>query len=69
MRFSIAVKPVPSIKKKQKALRKDGSIGTITIEGRHDSCLFPRIIPVIEAMCYIVLADLTLLQMRCEMFK
>lgn len=64
--FSVAVKPVPSIKKKQRAVKKDGSIGIISIEGRHDVCLFPRIIPVIEAMCYITLADFTLLQMRCD---
>ena len=62
--FSIALKPIPSIKKEQMAYKKDGSITKINIDGRHDSCLFPRIVPVIEAMCYITIADATLLQMR-----
>jgi chorismate synthase len=62
--FSIALKPIPSIKKKQKAYEKNGSIKEISIEGRHDVCLFPRIIPVIEAMCYITLADAWLMQDR-----
>jgi len=62
--FSVALKPIPSIKKIQKVRCKDGSIKEASIHGRHDSCLFPRIVPVVEAMCYITLADATLLQLR-----
>ena len=62
--FSVALKPIPSIKKKQKVYGKDGKVKEISIEGRHDVCLFPRIIPVIEAMCFITLADAWLLQDR-----
>jgi len=62
--FSIALKPIPSIRKKQKAYGKDGKIKEISIEGHHDVCLFPRIIPVIEAMCFITFADALLLQDR-----
>ncbi len=62
--FSVALKPVPSIKKMQKVLGKDGNIKEASISGRHDACLFPRVVPVVEAMCYIVLADATLLQLR-----
>ena len=62
--FSVALKPVPSIKKIQKVLGKDGTIREASISGRHDACLFPRVIPVVEAMCYITLADATLLQLR-----
>ena len=62
--FSIALKPIPSIRKKQNAYKKDGKIKEISIDGRHDICLFPRIVPVIEAMCFITLADAWLLQER-----
>ncbi|MGP1437787.1 MAG: chorismate synthase [Treponema sp.] len=62
--FSVALKPIPSIQKEQKALSKDGKITNISINGRHDFCLFPRIIPVIEAMCFITIADAWLLQNR-----
>jgi len=62
--FSVALKPIPSIKKMQKVLGKDGTIKQVSIPGRHDACLFPRIVPVVEAMCYIVFADATLLQLR-----
>ncbi|MGP1414764.1 MAG: chorismate synthase [Treponema sp.] len=66
--LSIALKPIPSIKKKQRAYSKDGRIKEISIEGRHDICLFPRIVPVIEAMCFITLADAWLLQNRNRFF-
>ena len=62
--FSLALKPIPSIQKEQKAFSKDGKIRSISINGRHDVCLFPRIVPVIEAMCLITLADTWLLQNR-----
>jgi len=62
--LSVALKPPSSIKKIQKAYTKNGSIREISIEGRHDMCLYPRIVPVIEAMIYVSLADATLLQRR-----
>lgn len=63
--FDVAVKPVPSIRKTQKTIKKNKSTNTfentcISIEGRHDVCLCPRIIPVVEAMATIVLADMLL---------
>ena len=62
--FRVAVKPVPSIFQSQKTISIDEA-GKYTdcdlvIEGRHDVCLCPRIVPVIEAMTAIVLADLML---------
>ena len=62
--LSVALKPPSSIKKMQKAYTKDGAIKEISIEGRHDMCLYPRIVPVLEAMIYVSLADATLLQAR-----
>ena len=62
--FSVALKPIPSIQKKQKAYGRNGGVKEISIDGRHDVCLFPRIVPVIEAMCFVTLADAWLLQDR-----
>jgi chorismate synthase len=53
----IAVKPTPSISKEQKTLTKDNKEAIISITGRHDPCLVPRIIPVATAMVALVLAD------------
>lgn len=66
--FRVAVKPVPSIFKSQKTIsvseNPDGSSAysdcDLVIEGRHDVCLCPRIVPVIEAMAAITLLDLWL---------
>lgn len=55
--FRIAIKPPPSIKKEQIILKHSGEKVSISIGGNHDTCLFPRIVPVIEAMSYLVLAD------------
>ena len=55
--FRAAVKPVPSIYMKQETLDTAGNECDILIEGRHDVCLCPRIVPVIEAMTAITLAD------------
>lgn len=63
--FRIAVKPVPSIYKKQKtvAYNENGFEDTdLEIEGRHDVCLCPRIVPVVEAMTWLVLTDMYLRQ-------
>ena len=67
--FRVAVKPVPSIFREQKTVsaQADGTFtdSDLVIEGRHDVCLCPRIVPVIEAMTAIVLTDM-LLQHRAN---
>ncbi|MEA4861917.1 MAG: chorismate synthase [Victivallaceae bacterium] len=55
--FRVAVKPTPSISKPQQTVDKDGNPTICEIKGRHDPCIVPRIVPVIEAMAAIVLAD------------
>ena len=52
-----ACKPIPSISLPQQTMDTEGNPSTITISGRHDICVIPRIIPVCEAMVCIVLAD------------
>lgn len=61
--FRIAVKPVPSIFKTQKTVCKENGVYKDTdliIKGRHDVCLCPRIVPVVEAMTNLVLLDMLL---------
>ncbi len=60
--FRAAVKPVPSILRTQHTVNTRGGNEDILIEGRHDVCLCPRIVPVIEAMTAAVLADMYLRQ-------
>lgn len=60
--FRLAVKPPSSIAKRQKAATKDMQLAEIEIKGRHDPCLCPRIVPVVEAMTALVLMDAILLQ-------
>jgi len=53
----VACKPISSIEKEQQTIDIHGNPATISIRGRHDICVIPRIIPVCEAMVTIVLAD------------
>jgi chorismate synthase len=50
-------KPIPSIAKRQQTMDSKGKERAIEIQGRHDICVLPRIVPVCEAMVSIVLAD------------
>ena len=58
----IAVKPTPSIAKVQQTRDIHGNAVEITVGGRHDPCIVPRILPVAEAMLALVLADAALEQ-------
>jgi chorismate synthase len=55
--FRLVVKPTSSIEKPQKTVGIDGAEHTIVTEGRHDVCILPRIVPVVEAMACLVLED------------
>ena len=60
--FRVAVKPVPSIFKPQQTVRRNAEYETteLQIKGRHDVCLCPRIVPVVEAMAALVITDFVL---------
>lgn len=60
----IAVKPTPSIAKIQKTRTTDGEVVDISVGGRHDPCIVPRIVPVAEAMLALVLVDCLLEQAK-----
>jgi chorismate synthase len=61
LEFRVAFKPVPSIAKQQETADRTGTVRELRIGGRHDVCLVPRAVPVVEAMTALVLADLLLL--------
>jgi len=56
--FRIAVKPTSSISKPQNTVDVSGEEQIIRTEGRHDPCICPRIVPVVEAMTALVLIDM-----------
>ena len=62
IRFRCAVKPTASIAQKQQTVTRENHDTEIEIHGRHDPCLAPRIVPVVEAMAALVLADAALQQ-------
>ncbi len=55
--FRIAVKPTSSISQDQNTIDKDGNEVICKTEGRHDPCICPRIVPVVESMAAIVILD------------
>lgn len=55
-----AIKPIPSISKPQNTVDSEGRPALITVKGRHDVAAIPRIVPVLEAMTLLVLADFML---------
>jgi chorismate synthase len=59
--FRVAFKPVATIMQKQESLDNKGNITEMTGKGRHDPCVVPRAVPIVEAMAAIVLADFYLI--------
>ena len=60
--FRVAFKPVATVIQKQDTLDSSGNIVEMQGKGRHDPCVVPRAIPIVEAMAALVLADYTLLR-------
>jgi chorismate synthase len=58
----VAVRPATSIGKPQTAATAGGGTTTIEIQGRHDPCICPRVVPVAEAMVALTLMDVWLRQ-------
>ncbi len=55
--FRVAFKPVATLIQKQAALTSSGQIVEMQGKGRHDPCVVPRAVPIVEAMAALVLAD------------
>ena len=53
----IGFKPTATIRKSQQTIDEDGNATTLEAKGRHDPCVLPRAVPMVEAMVALVLAD------------
>jgi chorismate synthase len=60
--FRVAFKPVSTIRKQQQAKNTSGELVTLEAAGRHDPCVLPRAVPIVEAMAALVLADMSSIQ-------
>ncbi|MBX2965251.1 MAG: chorismate synthase [Cyclobacteriaceae bacterium] len=58
--FNVAFKPVATIMQDQQSVDKEGNEVTVSGKGRHDPCVVPRAVPIVEAMAALVLADFVL---------
>ncbi len=62
--LTVAAKPIASIGAEQESINSDGEEISLSVGGRHDICVIPRIVPVLTAMTALTLADMVLLQRR-----
>ena len=59
--FKVAFKPVATIMRNQSTINSEGEATEIQGKGRHDPCVVPRAIPIVEALTALVLADFYLI--------
>ena len=62
--LTVAIKPIPSIALEQQSVDRQGRGVSLRVGGRHDICAIPRVVPVLEAMTALTLADALLMQRR-----
>ena len=55
--FRVAFKPTSTIASEQRTVTRAGEATTLAARGRHDPCVLPRAVPIVEAMALLVLAD------------
>ena len=60
IRFNTAFKPVATISKKQNTVTNELKNTTLQAKGRHDPCVVPRAVPIVEAMAALVTVDFLL---------
>ena len=60
--FRVAFKPTATIAREQKTVTAEGAETTLAARGRHDPCVLPRAVPMVEAMAALVLCDHALRQ-------
>ena len=59
--FRVAFKPVATLIQKYETINRAGEIVEMQGKGRHDPCVVPRAVPIVEAMAALVLADYLLI--------
>ncbi|MBR5935905.1 MAG: chorismate synthase [Bacteroidaceae bacterium] len=57
IRFRVAFKPTPTIGQEQQTVTRDGKETVMAAKGRHDPCVVPRAVPVVEALTALVILD------------
>ncbi len=62
--FRVAFKPVSTILREQQTVDKEGKDTTIKARGRHDACVLPRAVPIVEAMAALTILDYYLLSKK-----
>ena len=65
--FRVAFKPIPSVMLPQKTVDIHGNETILEIQGRHDICVVPRVLPMVEAMAAMVTLDFILLKKMNKM--
>ena len=65
--FKVAFKPVSTIMQSQETVDKEGKNVQLEGKGRHDPCVLPRAVPIVESMCALVLADHWLLNQTAKL--
>ncbi|MGI4728655.1 MAG: chorismate synthase [Janthinobacterium lividum] len=65
--FKVAFKPVATIMQNQETVDAAGNAAEIKGKGRHDPCVVPRAVPIVEAMAALVLADLWLRNLSAKL--
>ena len=60
--FRVAFKPVATLLMEQNTVDKDGNETTVAARGRHDPCVVPRAVPVVEAMAALTLLDFMIIE-------
>jgi chorismate synthase len=55
--FNVAFKPVATLMRDQESINDKGETVTVSGKGRHDPCVVPRAVPIVEGMAALVLAD------------
>ncbi len=56
--MNVAFKPIATILKEQQTVNKQGEEVSTTVKGRHDPCVLPRAVPIVEAMAAMVMVDM-----------
>ena len=70
--FNVAFKPVATIMQSQETIDNKGETVTMEGKGRHDPCVVPRAVPIVEAMTALVLAEIlhfAIKTLNCSMRK
>lgn len=62
--FRVAFKPVATLLREQPTIDKEGNATTLKAKGRHDPCVVPRAVPIVEAMAAMVILDAIMMGIR-----